>query len=237
MHPIAGYEKEYTIDEKGNITRIESQRIIKPCINKQTGYLYVSLWKNNIGKTFSVHRLVALAFLPNPNNLPVINHKDSNRTNPHKDNLEWVSQTDNIQHGYDFGFMTQEEAKNFNDFELELILQAVLSGENLTNIASQNAVGLSRLSINVKKRAKELSLSQEYSDELKRQKILRNRAAAHATKSAVLQYKISGQYIAEFDSITAATKALGKKSSGSISNALNPSHPQKFAYGYLWKLK
>lgn len=63
----------------------------------------------------------------------------------------------------------------------------------------------------------------------------REYAIAHATKNAVLQYTTSGDYIAEFDSITAAAKAIGKKSSGSISNALNPSHPQKFAYGYLWK--
>lgn len=237
MKHIPEYEKEYTIEENGAVTRIESQRVIQPSINKQTGYLYVSLWKNNIGKTYSVHRLVAQVFLPNPQNLPVINHIDSNRINPHKDNLEWVSQADNIQHGYDFGFMTQEEVKNFNDFELDLILRSVLAGESLTSIATKNSVGLSRLSINVKNKAKELSLLQEYLDELKRQKTIRNQAAAHVSKNAILQYTSSGDYITEFDSITSATKALGKKSSGSISNALNPSHPQKFAYGYLWKFK
>ena len=52
-----------------------------------------------------VHRLVAQAFIPNPSNLPQVNHKDFNKTNNHVGNLEWISRADNIQHSHDNGRM------------------------------------------------------------------------------------------------------------------------------------
>ena len=64
-----------------------------------TGYKKIVITSES-GKreTLSVHRLVAEAFVPNPNGLPQVNHKDGNKTNNHYSNLEWVTQTDNIRH-------------------------------------------------------------------------------------------------------------------------------------------
>ena len=59
------------------------------------GYLYVKLWKDGKSKRYLVHRLVAQAFLLNPNNLPVINHKDENKQNNRVENLEWCSSSYN----------------------------------------------------------------------------------------------------------------------------------------------
>lgn len=67
------------------------------------GYVYVDLWVGGERQTWLVHRLVAACFLPNPEQLPQVNHKDGNRTNNTADNLEWVSASDNQIHAYRAG--------------------------------------------------------------------------------------------------------------------------------------
>lgn len=63
------------------------------------GYLRVVLYKEGKGKTIKVHRLVAQAFIPNPNNYPCVNHKDECKTNNCVDNLEWCDQKYNVNFG------------------------------------------------------------------------------------------------------------------------------------------
>ena len=101
---IEGYEGLYQISSMGRVKslertvwnkgkgcyRIVSERIRKRVTDKD-GYLKVMLWKDSKGKWFFVHRLVATAFIPNPDNLPVINHKDENKENNIVSNLEWCS--------------------------------------------------------------------------------------------------------------------------------------------------
>lgn len=67
------------------------------------GYLNVKLHKDAHGKMMSVHRLVAIAFIPNPNNLPQVNHKDCNKTNNCVDNLEWITNRDNVIYAFKNG--------------------------------------------------------------------------------------------------------------------------------------
>ncbi len=69
------------------------------------GYIIVcvSLGSRNRKKAFKIHRAVAETFIPNPNNLPVINHKDGNKLNNNVDNLEWCTQKDNVNHAYNEG--------------------------------------------------------------------------------------------------------------------------------------
>lgn len=88
---------DYEVSSYGNVRNVETGRILKQCDNK--GYLRVGLCKNKKQKTFSVHRLVAIMFIPNPNNLPQVNHKDENKHNNHVDNLEWMTQENNLKYG------------------------------------------------------------------------------------------------------------------------------------------
>jgi len=68
--------------------------------NKKNNYCHINLWdQENKRKTLSIHRLVAKTFIPNSNNLPVINHKDENPSNNHIDNLEWCTTKYNINYG------------------------------------------------------------------------------------------------------------------------------------------
>lgn len=63
-----------------------------------TGYASVALYNNGFVKRLSIHRLVAEAFIPNPQNKPEVNHKDGNKINNKKQNLEWVTKSENAQH-------------------------------------------------------------------------------------------------------------------------------------------
>lgn len=105
---IKGFEGEYIITSNGQIfCSINNKRMLKSIPTKKStridkrGYEKVMLYKNKKGYCKQVHRLVAENFIPNPNNLPQVNHKDGNKLNNKVDNLEWVSCSDNIKHAYD----------------------------------------------------------------------------------------------------------------------------------------
>lgn len=100
------YINEYPNYKVSNLGRVKSlnykntgkEKIMKPCKNS-CGYLHVHLSKNGKNKVIKVHRLVADAFLPNPDNLPQVNHKDENPLNNNFENLEWVTAKQNVNHG------------------------------------------------------------------------------------------------------------------------------------------
>lgn len=103
---IEGYEGYYQVSNKGRIKGIRlmyqhtEERILKPFSNqKGSGYLKVKIYKDTVMKPAYVHRLVANAFLPNPNNYPDINHKDENPHNNSVDNLEWCNESYNMSYG------------------------------------------------------------------------------------------------------------------------------------------
>lgn len=83
---------------KGNKKRLAKGKVLTPRVGIQ-GYAYVILSGNQHRKTAKSHRLVALAFLPNPDNLPVVNHKDENKLNNKVSNLEWCTVAYNMRYG------------------------------------------------------------------------------------------------------------------------------------------
>lgn len=102
---IEGFEGLYQISSFGRVKCLEhtcpgrykgklrtvKEHIMTNTENKVNGYMYVSLSNSDRGRTFLVHKLVAKAFLPNPDNKTIINHKDENKHNNHVDNLEWCT--------------------------------------------------------------------------------------------------------------------------------------------------
>lgn len=106
---IEGYEGLYQISDLGRVRSIRKVVIGKALILKYGwttgGYLTVSLCKHNIKKTIRVHRLVAEAFIPNPNNYKEINHINCNKKDNRKENLEWCSSSMNKKHAYQNGLL------------------------------------------------------------------------------------------------------------------------------------
>lgn len=85
----------YSINENGQIRNDLTGKIKAPYTNKSTGYLEVDLWNNNKRKKYSVHRLLAEAFIENSNDKPCIDHKDGNRQNNDLSNLRWATYSEN----------------------------------------------------------------------------------------------------------------------------------------------
>lgn len=131
---IIGYENLYQGSNWGRVKSLEridcighhrKERILKPVPDKD-GYLRVGLRKNNKRKNFLVHRLVAQAFLDNPNNLPEVNHRDENPQNNFVSNLEWCSAK------YNSNFGTRNKriiAKNTNGKRSKKVYQYTLDGQ------------------------------------------------------------------------------------------------------------
>lgn len=91
---IEGYKGHYQISNYGNVRSLKKDAFLMKG-GYLKGYKIISLWKNGTGKMFRVHRLVAAAFIPNPENKPCIDHIDGDRTNNHADNLRWVTAKEN----------------------------------------------------------------------------------------------------------------------------------------------
>lgn len=94
--PIEGFT-QYRVDRQGNVYNNQKKLLRQEMA--RNGYMRVSLSNETVKhKRFLVHRLVALAFIPNPDNLPQINHIDRDKTNNGADNLEWCSPLSNLMH-------------------------------------------------------------------------------------------------------------------------------------------
>lgn len=107
---IVGFERLYQISDAGNVKslprsvavrngfRVTPEKIIKPQLNSD-GYLEVELHANNKVTKRTVHSLVAEAFIPNPCNLPILNHKDEDKQHNFANNLEWCTNNYNLHYG------------------------------------------------------------------------------------------------------------------------------------------
>lgn len=122
--PVVGYEGFYEISNKGRLKTVKKtvrtksngrhprkERILNPTIN-QKGYYHTSLHREASVKWFTIHRLVAQAFIPNPENKPQVNHIDSTPLNNNVENLEWCTHGENMKHGFLYGRKTQKGEKN-----------------------------------------------------------------------------------------------------------------------------
>lgn len=101
--PLLGFDKDYRVTENGDIISMDYRRtgVPKKLAPQRNiyGYAIIKLMKGGKGITYRVHRLVAMAFVPNPNNLPHINHKDENKLNNNPNNLEWCDNSYNNNYG------------------------------------------------------------------------------------------------------------------------------------------
>lgn len=113
---IKDYEGFYQVSNLGNVKSLKRntahERILKPKVDKG-GYLCVNLTKNGIVKTYKIHRLVGLTFIPNPKNKYSINHINGNKTDNRVENLEWATYKEQVVHAVKMGLWKwSDERKN-----------------------------------------------------------------------------------------------------------------------------
>lgn len=120
---VIGFEGYYQVSNLGRVKRIKSEKgaqtekTLKEYSYPSTGYFQVNLSKDSKVTHCYIHRLVAEAFILNPENKPQVNHIDGNKHNNNIDNLEWVTNQENSVHAYDMGLkiITPELRKKLSD--------------------------------------------------------------------------------------------------------------------------
>ena len=131
---ISGYEGLYQASSFGRILSLKRGIILKQQLNP-SGYYYVALSKDGKGKRFLVSRLIAKNFIPNPYNLPEVNHKDENPKNNAVENLEWCS----VAYNNTYGNRTANSAEsNKNGIRSKKVYQYDLNGNFIKEYPSQH---------------------------------------------------------------------------------------------------
>lgn len=215
---IKGYEGLYAVSNKGQVKNIMNGKILKNYINT-LGYPFVQFYNGNgKSKQITVHKLVAQAFLPNPLNLPQINHVDEDKTNNNVTNLEWVTASENRVHS------NHQHSCKINQYTLdgELINQWDSSHEIKRELGFNNG---NIISCCKGKNKQAYSFKWEYADPSQQRKY--NRPIAALTKD--------GKYVAEYKNAAEAARHL-KISTAQIYNCLNgrykSTHGLRFTYLY-----
>lgn len=127
---IKDLEGKYQVSNFGNILSLNYRKTgraeLLKLVTTHKSYLKVGLYINGKKKIFFVHRLVAETFIPNPDNLPQVNHKDENKQNNSVDNLEWCTN----EYNHNYGTRNERSAKaNINGKCSKTVLQLSLDGE------------------------------------------------------------------------------------------------------------
>lgn len=127
----------YSVTEDGQVLNKNNKTMCQWTDN--VGYKQCNLYKDGKKKYVRIHRLVAELFVPNPNNLPQVNHIDGNKLNNHYTNLEWVSNSQNTKHAFDNGLISKTKLKcrignNIYDSIREASEKEKINRKTLTNI-------------------------------------------------------------------------------------------------------
>ncbi len=154
------------VSEEGILRKISTGRVLKPYEDKD-GYWRFKIWEGSPvrGRNLPLHRALALAFIPNPENKPQVNHKDSNRKNNNISNLEWVTAKENSIHASNYGFLNKGVDNPNNVYKPEQIKEVcrlLEQGVNLPSIVKLTGVSKNCI-FSVKSRECWLDISKKYS--------------------------------------------------------------------------
>lgn len=224
-------ETNYSISDAGEVKNDTTNYILKPAI--QQGYAHVTIYINKKGKRVKIHRLVASAFIPNPENKPYVNHIDGNRSNNQVDNLEWVTPSENTRHAVGTGLFLPTREKSVTQFSL--------NGEKLavfpSTMEAGRATGSSPEKIVIccqRKRKTHNGFQWRYTNETG-EKIQPVDAPKTSARPVAQTDPVTGEVLAIYPSITSAAKAVGGSSSA-IVNIINKTKQTKTHKGYGWIL-
>jgi hypothetical protein len=150
------YEGYYQISNQGRVRGLDryvkhsnivifiKERVLKQALSTR-GYFFLGLNKNGVGIRHRVHRLVAEAFIPNPFNLPEVNHKNGIKTDNRVENLEWVTHKENIQHAFRTG-LANNDNHNKKVLMLSLINEPLLWFDSIKEAGETNFIDTGSIS-------------------------------------------------------------------------------------------
>lgn len=169
--PIEFGGGKYFISNDGDVKSIVANKNLATQV-QNSGYKLVHLHHHGKRKAHLVHRLVAIAFIPNADNKPLVNHKDGNKLNNHSSNLEWVTLIENMQHaqvtglmenknacaskrmaviGKEYAAMNKERLLTLNKERRRPVIQLSLTGEFIKEWPSVRSIRNSKVAVNVGK--------------------------------------------------------------------------------------
>ena len=207
---IEGYEGLYQVSTCGNVkslpkvrrngtgTYIQKERLLKPS-NTSTGYKKVELCKDGKRKSFKVHRLVAIAFIPNPDNKPEVNHIDGNKINNNIDNLEWVTSSENSIHAYETGLSPNK--KELDEIRIIELYNKGTSKEEISRMFDVSNVVIARIlkENGIRLRTKSEAYDKYHLDELDLNELLKTRTQKQLAEElgcsqSLISKKINNKY-------------------------------------------
>lgn len=246
--PIAGAEDMYMVSNTGRIMslnyRMKGQsKVLKPRLHN--GYFYITLKIGDRKRSVGIHRLVAETFIPNPDNLPCVNHKDENPPNNNVENLEWCT----YQYNANYGTANKRRAISCGIPIIQMTLDGVFV-ERFTSCeaaAKKNNVipaGISAACRGVQNKA--YGYKWRYEDDTRhgksinrRQKMIEDgvknkKEAMDKRAKSVFQYTISGDFMREFASAKEASLETGIPRDAIRHNCFGR---MEKTHGYIFKYK
>lgn len=201
---IDGKESMYSVSDQGRVRNDERNTYLK--LQMQNEYLRVSLSLGHGNmKNFAVHRLVATAFIENPDNKEIVNHKDGIRYHNTVDNLEWCTLSENAQHARDAGLIGWQKTRPVRQFSMEG--KWLMDFESATEAARQLDLFQSKITLVCQNQRKSTGGYQwRYADSNIEE--LPPLEKPSCTKKRVAQYDKEGNLIAVYESYRAAAEAV-----------------------------
>lgn len=141
----------YSINENGEVRNDITGKIKSTYVNKRNNYVYVDLWENNKAKKRTIHRLLAEAFIPNPDNKPTIDHIDGNRENNSIDNLRWATYSEQNSRFDTVGVRANKvKVSHFSNKDGKRIIDRVICFNMISDAAKHFDVSISNISMMLK---------------------------------------------------------------------------------------
>lgn len=226
-----GKETIYSVSDIGEIRNDNTGKLLK--LSMQQGYYQVTLSINKKPKRFRVHRLVAAAFIPNPENKPYVNHLDGCRSNNKINNLEWCTPAENTQHAIKTGLMKPTRERK--------VIQYSMNGDKIAEYVSINEAARQTDSLPEKivaccqlQRKSHNNFQWRYKqDECDRLSKIEERITA--PKKVAQIDPNTNEIIAIYDSFCQAAKAVNGTQSA-ITHVIKGDKQTKTHKGYSWKL-
>ena len=225
---IPNYEGLYSIDTEGTVFSHISNKILKPHTNHR-GYLMIDLYKDGKIKKKAIHRLVAITYLPNPNNLPEIDYIDTDRQNNNVNNLRWCTRKENCNNPLSLKHAGDSRRGNKNYLfgkhiseEIKVKMSNSKKGHFVSEETRRKIGNANRGRIMSEEQRKSMSIAH------KGKRTGKNNPNSRKIK----QYTKGMEFLKEWDSISEAERELGISITAISNNLKNRS---KTAGGFIWR--